>query len=827
MKTLSRILALLLAFCLCFGLAACGQSSSESSSSSETESSSSESSSESSEAEPTDEPDEEKPLVVAYDPFSGKFSPFFADTAYDQDVASMTQLGLLTTDRVGAIIYNSIEGETVEFNGTPYEYKGLTDIKVTLNDDGSAVYNIKIRDDVKFADGEPMTIDDVIFTYYVLCDPSYVGSTTLSSYPIVGLQDYRTQTTSELYDKYSAIVADIYAAGPDYTVSGSESFTQEQCDRFWELLAEQWKDDLLATAGFIATKYGAYIGDIGGTADDLADEGWMMALLSYVWGYGEVSEDGTTLTLPTTGASFVLAEARPTVDDLYAETYAKYEGDVVAYFGTEASDASVDILATASDKAISEFASSEPELADGIPNIAGIKKIDEYTVEVTTSTFSAPAIYQICGITVAPLHYYGDPAKYDYENNQFGFDFGDLSSVEAKTSNPLGAGPYKFVEYSNKVVYFEANENYYKGEPKIKYVQFKETAEADKVSALKTGDADISNPSGSIEKFKEIRATNDNGELDGNVLTTSLVDNLGYGYIGINADTVKVGDDPASDASKNLRKALATVLAVYRDVSIDSYYGDMAEVINYPISNTSWAAPQKSDADYRVAYSVDVDGNDIYTSDMDAEAKYAAALQAAVGYLKAAGFTYDEAAGVFTAAPEGAKLEYEVLIPADGKGDHPNFAVLTETRNALETIGITLTINDLSDSAVLWDRMDAGTQELWSAAWGSTIDPDMYQVYHSSGIVGRGGSDSNHYHIDDPELDELILSGRTSADQSYRKSVYKAALDVVMDWAVEIPCYQRQNVILFSTERINVDTLTPDITTFWGWMNDIELLELN
>jgi peptide/nickel transport system substrate-binding protein len=34
-------------------------------------------------------------------------------------------------------------------------------------------------------------------------------------------------------------------------------------------------------------------------------------------------------------------------------------------------------------------------------------------------------------------------------------------------------------------------------------------------------------------------------------------------------------------------------------------------------------------------------------------------------------------------------------------------------------------------------------------------------------------------------------------------------------------------VIIFSTERINISTITPDITTFWGWMHDIELLEMN
>ncbi len=78
--------------------------------------------------------------------------------------------------------------------------------------------------------------------------------------------------------------------------------------------------------------------------------------------------------------------------------------------------------------------------------------------------------------------------------------------------------------------------------------------------------------------------------------------NLGYGYIGINADTVNVAGDPGSDASKNLRKGLATVLAAYRDVAIDSYYGEAASVINYPISNTSWAAPQPTDEGYRVAF---------------------------------------------------------------------------------------------------------------------------------------------------------------------------------------------------------------------------------
>ena len=82
------------------------------------------------------------------------------------------------------------------------------------------------------------------------------------------------------------------------------------------------------------------------------------------------------------------------------------------------------------------------------------------------------------------------------------------------------------------------------------------------------------------------------------------------------------------------------------------------------------------------------------------------------------------------------------------------------------------------------------------------------------------------YCIADADLDTMIMQARESLDQSYRKTMYKACLDTVVDWAVEVPVYQRQNAIIFSTERVNMDTVTPDITTFYGWMSEIENTEL-
>ncbi|MBQ2992123.1 MAG: ABC transporter substrate-binding protein [Clostridia bacterium] len=770
----------------------------------------------------------ETPIVVAIQTLSSKFSPFFADTGYDQDVVEMTQVPLMTTDRTGGIIFNGIEGETVSYNGTDYFYQGIADLSQVYDKEADiTTYTAKLADNIKFSDGTQMTADDIIFNYYVYLDPSYTGSTTLGSYDIVGLQAYLTQVPEDSLAAVVPAMDALKAAGAGYTVTEADPFTQEVYDAYQAGIVELWKADTQGITDYVFDNYAADYAEamLGKTADEVAaSEGLKTALGMALWGFGEISEDFATVT---TAAGETIAVAEATNDDYYEAAAAKYAGDFTAYLdaGESATGTTLDALNASTMSAIA--AASGVDMSAGVPNITGIRKLDDLTVEVKVNGFSAPAIYTILGIQIAPMHYYGD-GTYDYEANNFGHPYGDLSCMQDKLDKPMGAGPYKFVKYENRVVYYEANEHYYLGAPATKNFQFKETNSAEVCSAVQTGTVDGgSDVNGSKANFEMLRSFNSNGELVGDVVTTYSVANLGYGYIGINADTVNVAGEPASEASKNLRKAIATVMSVYRDVAFDSYYGDAASVINYPISSTSWAAPQATDEGYRVAFSVDVDGNPIFTADMDAPAKYAAALEASKGFFKAAGYTFDEATGMMTAAPEGAKLSYEVIIPADGIGDHPSFAILTDAKNALATIGFELKINDPADSNVLWDSMDAGVHEMWCAAWGSTIDPDMYQVYHSSNIVGLGGSDSNHYHIRSEELDQMILDARASEDQAYRKEVYRACLDEIMDWAVEIPAYQRQNIALSSSVRVDTATVTPDVTTYWGWLMDSQNIVMN
>ncbi len=824
-KKKMRKLSIFLLMVMCLGIfSACGDTAPTTTESPTTSATPSASAS----ATPEPAPKSTTPLVVGYDPFSQKFSPFFAESGYDQDVINVTSVGLLTTDRVGGIVYNAIKGETIPYNGKDYTYTGIADLKVEYNEaTNKTVYTWTIRDDVKFSDGHVMDADDIIFSYYVFCDPAYHGASTVYSVPIVGVQNYRTQTSDEVYKKFDAMFDAIYAAGEDHVWSSSDSWTKEQQDAFWAIMKEAWIDDVQSIVDYVISKYMSYAPDYmpGFTEDQIkSTEGLQVAMGMALWGFGEVA-DGTLTT--TSGKTFDLAKGTyPTIEDYYNETYIAYDGDPEAYWDTEQADED-SVVDAAKAAFISTEGPKDPSLGGkGIPNIEGIKKLSQTQVSITVEGFDASAVYRL-GIAVAPLHYYGDESKYDYENNKFGFDFGDLSGIEAKTTMPMGAGPYRFIKFENKVIYFEANEYYYKGVPQTYYMQFKETVDADKIPGVATGVIDIANPSFSQAAVDSIIGYNSNGTINGDKVITNTVNNLGYGYIGINAATVNVGGVSDSEASLNLRRGLATILAVYRDLSVDSYYGERASVINYPISDTSWAAPQKSDDGYKVAFSTDINGKDIYTSDMNAEARYEAALKAAIEYFKAAGYTFDEASGKFTKAPEGAKLSYEIMVPGDGQGNHPSFMLANKAKEALASIGFELIINDPADSNVMWDKLDAGVQEMWCAAWGATIDPDMYQIYHSSNIVGKpGATGSNHYHIEDAQLDKLIMDARKSDDQSYRKATYKAALDRIIYWAVEIPIYQRQNCVIFSPERIDMSTVTPDITTYWEWWNDLEQLKM-
>ena len=766
MKHMKQLIALLLALVLCLGLLAGCASKTTDDTTTPTDTTPADDTSKDTTEGGEDATDEtvgnpDGTIVIAETGFEGKFSPFFAASAPDQAAHALTQAVLLNADRRGEIIMHGIEGETRSYNGTDYTYYGLADCEVTENDDGTVTYAITLRDDVTFSDGTPMTIDDVIFNMYVYMDPTYDGSATFYSVPIVGIDEYRGGMDTRMNV--------ILAAGPD-GYEANDLYTEEQYNTFWAAFQTAGEKFAQSIADYVMENYGAAdfaaaVAMWGYEANDAA-ELWSKIVETY--GY-DLSDDGINKEVATTSITDFLAEE-------IGDTWNDY---IVGVKTGESAD-----------------------------HVEGIVKTGDYSMTLTTSELSTTAIYQL-QMEIAPI-YYGDTALYDYDNNSFGFPKGDLSLVRAKTSTPMGAGPYIFKEYSDGVFYTDANPNYFLGAPKNGHINMKETQEADKITGIQSGALDISDPSYSLEVRNQIADINGADGDDGAVITTRLMDYRGYGYVALAAGNVKVGDDPASQESRDLRKAIMTVLSAYRDEGIDSYYGETASVINYPISNTSWAAPQVTDDGYQIAYSTDVEGNAIYTADMSTEDKYAAALNAALGYFEAAGYTVEN--GKVTAAPEGAAMEYTVNIGGSGNGDHPTFQVLTNAAAALKTIGFNLIVNDMANASDLFASYKSGEAEGWVAAWQSTNDPDMYQLYHSKGST-------NYYEINDADLDELIIAARQTTDQEARKAMYKEAMEIILDWGVELPVYQR-------SERIVVDSIPKDMTPYWTYLSEIEQIQV-
>ncbi len=777
MSKLRKLLALVLALAMVLALAACGGGSSDAPAQQTQDEQQTEDTAEApaEDGAPAQSADGERAnLVYATSTFGQKFSPFFSTTAYDTEMVELVTGYLLQSDRGGAVVEKGIEGETRNYNGTDYTYTGMGDVEVVQNDDGSVDYNLTMRDDIKFSDGEPATIDDVIFSIYVECDPTYDGSSTIYALPIEGMEAYRGGM-----DSRGNV---IFAAGPD-GYNATDAYTEEQYNTFWDFYNNQ------SGAAFAQEIVDYCIANGYNAAGD------SVAACAANWGYEGLAEDATTQDFWE-----AIVAAYPTVEE--AEE-------------TETAGSNRLQLTIAALGADYEVGVSTGESA---ANISGIKKTGDYTMTVHMTQFNAKAIYDM-GFPIAPLHYYGDKAAYDYDNNQFGFTKGDLSGVKSKNTQPLGCGPYVFEGYANGVVTLSANPTYFEGEPAVKTILMQESVDSDYVPGLIQGGFDIALPSINDETVKAIQDAN-GGELVGDTITTYLIDYRGYGYLGINADLVNVGGDPGSDASKALRKGFMTLFSVYRDTVINSYYGDRAAVIQYPISNTSWAAPQPADEGYQTAYSVDVEGNQIYDPSMNEEQRYEAAKAAAIGYFKAAGFTYDEAAGKFTDVTD----TYEVMIPGQGQQDHPAYGVAVAASDVLDSLGIKLQVNDVGTS--VWNNaLESNTAMMWAAAWQATPDPDMTQVYSSENAHGKG-TNSNHYSVDDADLDQLIKDGLTSADLEYRKSVYKNAMEIIMDWGVELPLYQRKDCTVVSTQRVNVDTMPKDMTPYWGWKAEIAKLAL-
>ena len=142
--------------------------------------------------------------------------------------------------------------------------------------------------------------------------------------------------------------------------------------------------------------------------------------------------------------------------------------------------------------------------------------------------------------------------------------------------------------------------------------------------------------------------------------------------------------------------------------------------------------------------------------------------------------------------------------------EHPCYSVFRQAMEILNDMGWNVELK--ADSQAL-TKLATGSLEVWAAAWGSTVDPDMYQVYHMNStatstyawgyreIKANTSLYSTEYSII-RQLSAVIDDARETMDQEVRKPLYEKAMGLVLDLAVELPVYQRQELFAYNSNTV-------------------------
>ena len=476
-------------------------------------------------------------------------------------------------------------------------------------------------------------------------------------------------------------------------------------------------------------------------------------------------------------------------------------------------------------------------------------------LSITIKKIDPKAIWNFA-FPVAPMYYYSDAehiAKFDYERN-FGVEYRsqtfmqEVVNATSKVGVPVGAGPYAASKssggitnvgagdfYDRGVVYYERNPYYVMGEAKIKKVRYQVISQAQMTNALYTGAIDFIEPNAKPETITELRKHKG--------VEAKSVQTSGYGYIGINAGKV-----PALKVRQAIMHSIDTQETV-------NYYRGTAQPIYRSMSLSSWVSTMA--LNNKTSYYPYIGGPvpaDLSVVNPDYKAfvnskKYKAGQTMSLadqeefirGLVEEEGYTLNSA-GVYARSNYGGdKLKYRFTIVGD-ETDHPAFQALWHAHEILNKWGFDIEVKTDHDGLL---KLSSGSLTVWAAAWGSTIDPDMYQVYHKEStatsvlnwgykqiLLNAGGRYDREVQLVD-QLSEKIEEGRTIdheaglAQKKNRAEIYAEALDLVMQLAVELPTYQRDDLFAYNTVKIDTSTFNKNVSAFKGLLADLHLISLN
>ncbi|HHT7803948.1 TPA: oligopeptide ABC transporter substrate-binding protein [Streptococcus suis] len=464
----------------------------------------------------------------------------------------------------------------------------------------------------------------------------------------------------------------------------------------------------------------------------------------------EFDVEGKKITVSLTGKDYKWSDGQPfTIND---------------YIFTIKSMASKDYTGVRFDDKFLNIEGMQ-EFVDGkASDISGIKKIDDYTVELTVKEMSPSMMYAGGDVPayVQPEHIYKDIPVADWEKSEY-----------SRTAKLVGMGPWKIKEIVNgESITYVPNEHFFKGTtPKTSSLKIDIVSPDTIVSEMKAGNYDIAEmPADQLDSYKDASNLNIVGSLDS-----------AYEYISFNfgkydeAAGKNVMDENAKMNDVKLRQAIA--YAIDTKTAGESLYNGLYHPANSLIISFF---------------------GDIHDSELEG---YSYDPEKAKKLLDEAGYKDTNGDGI----REGKDGKEFKITFAARKRTEANEALVQQYIAWWKEVGLNVELytGRTVEVNTFYDALQANDPaiDMYAGGWSTGYDPNPTGLWGPIAAfnMSRFVSEENTKLLD-------AISSTDSFDEKTNLENYKAWQKYAHEQAFAIPTFESESIVALNKRVKNYDT---------------------
>jgi len=365
---------------------------------------------------------------------------------------------------------------------------------------------------------------------------------------------------------------------------------------------------------------------------------------------------------------------------------------------------------------------NSPRRADfeGLLQPENIVVLDDYTIEFTLDRVDASWLCCKDAYHIIPEHILGELTPEEFNTAAF------------NTSEPIGTGPYTFVEWvKDDHIKLVANTDYFEGAPKADEFYFKVVENQTVAFAqLQTDEVDITEVTAAL--WEEAQATEG--------IDCKAYPEFSFLFYAYNLDPDK------TPLFQDVRTRQALLLALDRQAMADSIAFGLADVAQSTVPPLSWAH--------------NPDNGPLYPYDPD----QAMELLDEAGWRDEDGDGVREAHGVM-AVEDGTPLSFELATNA---GNQEREQSIVAMQQFWAQVGVEAIPTAVEWNALLDMLMKTYEYQVVVVGFGWDVDPDQKAMWHTDSY--GAGFNLNKY--SNPDLDAIIDAALETTDVETRKDLY-------------------------------------------------------